>query len=205
MLYLMSRSPVNPFKDIRNKANLSQYELARRAGVTKHAVLRLEQGMYTDPLPTLLTFFTGTFNVSRTSLIRQYEEFQVQTRQNNARLLGDFTSLTPPVGTHPLTYLRERAGFNPTSLAKALCLSQSTIGYFEKRPVNQHTVPEQLIIALHDADYSSDETDWLEHAYKVYRQQLVTSQGLTLSPTITDPSPVGLESISDPQLVTNGS
>lgn len=176
----MSSNPINPFKDIRQRANLSQYELARRAGVTKHAVLRLEQGMFNDPLPTLVAYFTNTFNVSRTSLVRQYEAFQIETRENNARLLGDLLQ-TVPQGVHPLTYLREKAGFNPTSLAKALCLSQSTIGYFEKRPISQHTVPEQLIKALHDADYSSDETDWLESAYRVYRDGLVTNQNLRAS------------------------
>lgn len=179
----MSSTPVNPFKDIRQRANLSQYELARRAGVTKHAILRLEQGMFNDPLPTLVGYYTSTFNVSRTSLVQQYAAFQIATRENNARLLGDFPINDPdtpslPVGVHPLTYLRERAGFNPTSLAKALCLSQSTIGYFEKRPINQHSVPEQLIHALHDADYSSQETDWLEEAYQKYRDELVKSQDL---------------------------
>lgn len=190
----MSSIPLNPFKDIRLRANLSQYEVARRSGVTKHAVLRLEQGMYADPLPTLVDYFVSNYPITQSQLLQDYEDFQVATRESNTRLLGDFDDLeiACPVGEHPLTYLRERMGYNPTQLAKMLCLSQTVISYFEKRSIHQHSVPEQLINALHDADYTEQETKVLENCYETYRLRLVKTQDVRL----VNSTPVGSSNVA---------
>lgn len=184
----------NPFKRLRERQGISQYELGRRTGLTKHAVLRLEQGMYPNPLPTILDYFTSQFpNLSHVTLEREYTDFQIAMRQHNSRLLGDIIEelrLTP-VGTHPLTYLRESRGINPTELAKRLCIAQSVVAYFEKRSVHQHTVPQQLIEALWDADYTEAETHALEEAYTDYRERLKSERGF-------------ISRSSDRELETNG-
>lgn len=183
----MAANKSNPFRELRTKQGISQYELARRIGCSKHAVLRLEQGMYYEPLPSVIEYFISYYpQLNRLSLIRDYVDFQVHTRESNARLLGDLLTELPtvPVGTHPLTYLRENRGINLTELAKRLCVSQSTIGYFEKSPIHQKTVPDQLIHALQDADYTEAETHALVEAYITYREHLVASRSITTSPKV---------------------
>lgn len=175
----------NPFRDLRTRQGISQYELARRVGCTKHAILRLEQGMFENPLPVVVGYFLSTENVSQGSLYSGYQSFQIATREANARFLGpinDERLADCPATTHPLTWLRaqQRPEMSLTEVAKRLCISQSVVGYFEKRSVHQHTVPEQLITALHDADYTEAETDALSDAYCAYRSALVKARPLTL-------------------------
>lgn len=173
----------NPFRRLRLELDISQHELGKRAGLSKHAVLRSEQGMYDRPLPTLLLFFSREFNISEVELVKEYTEFQIATREDNARLLGDISHYLDckPTYAHPLTYLRRMQGMNLTVLAKRLCISQSVLDTFEKRPINQHTVPEQLIVALQDADYSEEETNTLCRHYENYRRYLVEAQQLRIS------------------------
>lgn len=173
----MAAHTSNPFRELRLRQGISQYELARRIGCSKHAILRLEQGMYYEPLPSVIDYFIShnPTTLNRLTLLQEYQDFQVSIRTLNSRLLGDLIlELTAcPVGTHPLTYLRESRGINLTELAKRLCISQSTAGYFEKSPIHQKTVPEQLIHALWDADYTEQETDALKEAYAGYREWVI--------------------------------
>ena len=178
----LGNSLVNPFKALRLKQGISQYELARRLKISKHAVLRLEQGMYPNPLPTVVDYFVDVakLNVSRPQLLEAYTEFQIRTREANARLLGDIPDVLTgcAVGVHPLTFLRLSQGLNATELAKRLCIAQNVVHYFEKRSIHQQTVPDQLIEALHDADYSEQETDALVNAYAKYRDWLRATKTL---------------------------
>ena len=187
----MATIPDNPFRKLRTKLGISQYELARRTGLSKHAILRLEQGCYSEPLPSVINYFVAHFakssthsaQITRPQLEADYREFQYAVRYSNAGLLGHDLPLILdglPVGIHPLTYLREGHGLNPTELAKRLCISQSTIVYFEKRSINQQTVPAQLISALHDAEYDTEDTDALVDAYAKYRTWLKAEKKLTL-------------------------
>jgi len=177
----MTTTARNPFRELRLKQGISQYDLAHRAHISKHAVLRLEQGCYEKPLPSIINYFIGFYpNLTNYGLTAAYEEFQYETRKSHAGLLGPLTQLIDcPVGIHPLVWLRTNYGYNPTSLAKALCISQSTIVYFERKSVHQHSVPAQLLRALHDADYTTQETDYLVRAYDRYRRFLNDRKELT--------------------------
>lgn len=172
----------NPFKIIRLQHNYSQYDISRMAKISKHAVLRLEQGMYESPLPTLVNFYVHQFKVSRAQLLSDYEDFQFETRKETGRFLGAISNLLSAVGPehHPLTYLRELKGLNPTEVAKRLCISQSAVVYFERRSIHQHTVPAQLLNALSDAGYTPAELKAFEEAYTDYRNNLISDQRFTL-------------------------
>lgn len=199
----------NPFRALRERQGISQYELARRVGISKHAILRLEQGMYAQPLPAVVNYFLGYFPKlysSPSRLIQEYENFQIETRQYNSRLIGDIhTDLTSlPVGTHPLTYLRENYGLNLTEFAKKLCIAQNVVFYFEKRSIHQHTVPDQLVHALWDADYTEAETDHLAEAYAGYREWITENRNFKLVPssgtpnvTTSEPDPKVVSSVSE--------
>lgn len=175
----------NPFRNIRINAQLTQALLAKRAGVSKHAVLRLEQGMFPDPLPKLLNYYVDTFNVSRTSLLREYAKFQIRQRERAGLLLGDiehklfeWANGVDDGQTHPLVYLRLscRPVLNPTELAKRLCISQTVVTYFEKNAISQKTVPYQLLLALSQAGYGDDDLLALESAYATYRVMVIDSR-----------------------------
>lgn len=169
----------NPFKDLRLRVGISQYELARRIKITKHAILRLEQGMYESPLPTVVTYWLDTIpGLSRSQLLNQYEQFQIATREKNGRFLGDFDFTNLHTSQHPLTWLRERCrpALNVTQVAKALCISQPIVYYFERKAINQKTIPEQVVNALLDCGYSSDELTSFENAYAIYRHQFLKRQ-----------------------------
>jgi hypothetical protein len=90
--------------------------------------------------------------------------------------------------------LRESRGINLTELAKRLCISQSTVGYFEKSPIHQKTVPEQLITALWDADYTEQETGALKEAYADYRERVVAE----LNPRTASPKAVTVPIPNEP-------
>jgi DNA-binding XRE family transcriptional regulator len=115
----MAHQKSNPFRELRLRQGISQYELARRIGCSKHAILRLEQGMYYEPLPTVIDYFVNhspkdNGSVTRYSLTQDYHDFQIHMREANSRLLGDLINeLTAcPVGKHPLTYLLARVPRN---------------------------------------------------------------------------------------------
>jgi DNA-binding XRE family transcriptional regulator len=192
--------PDNPFRRLRTQEGISQYELGKRTGCSKHAILRLEQGCYAEPLPVIINYFVDTFSrtskpVSRSYLLDAYKEFQYETRKSNAHCLGYNLLLTLPncpVGIHPLVYLREGHGINPTALSKLLCISQSTIVYFEKRSLNQNTVPQQLVSALHDAEYTEEETDLLASKYQEYRNWLRADKNLRLVPNTDSKEPANV-------------
>lgn len=166
-------NPSNPFKRIRENQKLSQAQLADKIGCTKHAILRLEQGMFTTPLPVVLEFFADNYHVPKLALLQQYEEFQIHTRATNGKLLGEFViDLLHWNYDHgnPLDYLLKVHGYNPTSFAKALCINQKVVSMFlQGTPVGKITVPEQITSSLRDAGYSEDDTEMLCRKYKTYR------------------------------------
>lgn len=190
----MAPLPHNPFKMLREKQGISQYELARRLKISKHAILRNEQGCFDNPLPVVLNYyvenrFKGVPHLSRIDLVEAYHDFQYETRKSNALLFGDnlIYQLTPskdggplPVGIHPLAYLRTVYGLNPTQVSKMLCITQSVVVYFEKKSLSQKSVPAQLVRALQDADYTEQDIDALSRAYQDYRQWLRADKGLKL-------------------------
>jgi hypothetical protein len=164
-------------------------QIADGAGVTKHNVIRTEQAMSVTPPPTLLNYFCDTFPVSRIEMINQYEKFQIKQRSLRPNILSPDESLSDLLAEyrvclsrynagHPFVWLRQLAGYNPTSIAKALCINQTVVVYFESNPVKQQTVPEQLRNALKDNGYTNRELDLLDQAYQAYRNFLLGRQNV---------------------------
>jgi DNA-binding XRE family transcriptional regulator len=179
----------NPFRKFRTELGISQTEFAKRAGVSKHAILRLEQGMYDKPLPSVVEYVTSQSDLTNYSLLKDYEYFQQATRQDNELIFGAMALrlMNCPVGTHPLTYLRDLQGLNQTELAKRLCISQTVINNFESKPATQHTVPLQLLHALRDNGYKHSALVALEEWYEAYRNRLVKNNAVKLvEPNVVD-------------------
>lgn len=173
----------NPFKQIRLQLNLTQEQLASRCGITKHAVLRNEQGMAVEPLPVLLHYFSENFPINTYELRTAYEKFQMHQRSENSLPFGipsnlqselehwlHFQLASPQSISHPFRYLLTLHDYNPTSFSRDLCLNQSVINYFLNNPIHQKTIPEQLLVALKHSGYNDTVLTYLSHCYDKYRE-----------------------------------
>lgn len=161
-------APNNFLKELRESLSYTVQGAADEMGISKQALIRLEQGTFEHILPRALNWYLIKFGVSELTLTDSYEEFQNKTRQRSGRLLGD---LNVPLDTpeHPLRYLRRLHDINPTELAKALCIPQATIVYFERKPKLQKSVPKCLVNALLQCGYRNYEVDNFKASYTIYR------------------------------------
>ena len=141
LLSLYGPKPDNPFTLLREAVGLSHEELARRCFSTKQALIRLEQGCYEVPPQTVIDWWLNNYglelNISELGLLDSYEQFQDETRRRHRQFFGP--SLTFGMGVthpHPLKQLRAKCytgeGASVTEVAKALCIQQQTLSYWEK-------------------------------------------------------------------------
>lgn len=161
-------APVNPFKAARNDLDLTMAELAKRTGVTKQSIVRLEQGTFAAPLDKVAQFFTDQ-GYSYLSLRDAYIDYQTQQRARHHRMFGNFVVKLSQCSTseHPFRHIREP--FTPTYVAKALCISQASIEHFENRVARQTIVPQALQDVLNEIGYARSEVGVLNSCYHDYR------------------------------------
>ncbi len=169
----------NPFKRIRLEEDLTIVELAKRTGITKQALIRLEQGTFPEALPTALQYFSANFHLSELELHNEYKAYQHSVRASHPRYFGDVrTKLESPLDpenitqSHPLRLLR--GPVSPTVVAKDLCIPQATLVYFERNVIQQKSVPKILITVMREVGHFKSETDALIASYDLYRKALVT-------------------------------
>lgn len=209
-VHLVQGDPIvfNPFKQLRTtgRFTLPQYtqedltldvttgytiqELADLAGISKQALIRTEQGCYTEPPERIVDYWVEKRDCDYTTLTNGYFLFVTHTRRRHEKLFGAFPDLVDfqHARQHPMKFLRSLwtnpfdetniGTMNITEMAKLLCLSQSMLDHFENHPRRQQTVPAPLVQALRDNTYTSYEVGQLQLAYEWYRDYI---------------SPVGLE------------
>lgn len=163
--------PINPFTELRQQMDFTVARFAAECDVSKQAMIRLEQGTFNGPLPRVLEYCVKNFSVSELQLTDMYEEFQTQMRKRHKRYFGDFDVLYGVSNVHPLRALRGKR--NPTEVAKALCIPQATLVYFERRPVQQKTVPKLLIEVMRQIGYTKSEVEYFERTYANYREYVL--------------------------------
>lgn len=165
--------PINPFTELRQDLDLSHQRLAEHIHVSKISLIRLEQGIYPDPLPSVLHYFVSQGH-SELALTDSYYDFQALTRKHYFKLFGDDLSIDPENPTHPLAQLR-RAGdgsyrdLSVMQVSKYICVAQSTLQYFESRWRVQKSVPKSFAIALQANGYTSSEINTFCDAYLLWR------------------------------------
>lgn len=170
-------TPTNPFKLLRESHDFTVELMAKKIGISKQALIRLEQACYVEPLPSALNYCASAFPVSEYQLTIDYEAFQQLKRQKAHRYFGDIQeklSLAYSTATHPMRVLR--GSTNPTQVAKDLCIPPATLTYFERNVVQQKSVPKVIINVLHEIGYTSAEIDALIEGYDSYRKQLVRAR-----------------------------
>lgn len=167
----------NPFKELRESLNLTLEQLARQTALSKQAIIRCEQGTYSQPLPALMSFAVNR-GENENDFTNRYNDFQYRTRYANAYLFGDslpnrleYRVYSADNLEHPFRTIR--GSYNPTEVAKALCVPQATITYFERKSKQQKSVPKALIEALLMAGYTNADVSGLVAAYDSYRVVLL--------------------------------
>ena len=169
-----SPAPINPFTELRNSLNLSHARLAEICFVSKQALIRLEQGTFSDPLPSVVDYYVHNHDQSELHLRDAYIAFQEATRKRYANLFGDNLSVDVTAPDHPLRQLRYRKKLNPTELAKMLCIPQATLDHFEKKWKTQQSVPKQLCAALFQLNYPSSAVEEFKKSYAAWRSFQLT-------------------------------
>lgn len=169
-----TRCPINPFTQIRLNQDDTVQGFADKVGVSKQAVIRLEQGTFNEPLPNVVDYCVNILGVNWSGLMGDYEEFQKLQRSRYPRLFGHFPiSWTPDI--HPMRILRLKnpiVELTPTEVAKALCFSQATLVHWERHPRLQQSVPKQFCEILNEIGYTAEEVRSLQTAYRWYRDYL---------------------------------
>lgn len=183
--------PSNPFKILREAAGLSHANLGKIIRVSKHSLIRLEQGLYDQPLPTVLEWWldegrnlnsikASGLIVTELRLINGYEEFQNETRRRNYRYFGDAglsiddSALCP----HPCIQLERKAESlgKPCSeigIAKALCVPQSTLNLWKRKYRTQQSVPKTVQSALLQIGYTRFEVAAFMESYTRWREATI--------------------------------
>lgn len=165
--------PINIFRQLRLSNDLSLQGLAIQTGLSKDALVRAEQGTYSNPLPTLTGFWVRR-GVNELVITDGYELFQYKMRLRNFHYFGvnldDLYDLTLPV--HPFRQLRKNRDPFPVglvALSQALCIPIDTLRYWEKKYRTQKTVPKQVVQVLSQIGYTQHEIQQFCRSYEVWR------------------------------------
>lgn len=192
-LKLHGPPPTNPFKQLRLDHGFTHDNLCSRIFISKQALIRLEQGTYDSPLPSVLEWWAN--HVCKSSdcpankstlrpgepigelyLRDSYAEFQQRQRGRYKLCFGPSLEYDADelhrifnVGDHPFGVMRDRAFMSRTEVAKSLCIPQATVEHFEKKFRVQQTVPKNLRYALKEIGYSASNIADFCAVYNDYR------------------------------------
>lgn len=170
----MTTTPLSPtvsecvFKTLRLQEQMTLESLAKQVGVTKHALIRLEQGTFSRPLEPVIDYWEQIHGYSHMQIRDAYDGFRTSKRKERPRIFGPLLTFTmTPI--HPLRQLRSFSGLGLTETAKQLCVPQATLQHFEKKWKTQQSVPKELINALAENGYFVNELRVFNHNYTLWR------------------------------------
>lgn len=142
----------NPLKALRLQAGWTQIDLADMAGITRHAVLRTEQGVYALPPPSILSVFTSRLpHLNTLALEESYRIWQTKARRRAGLLFPDAPLVSPDAtGRQFLNWRTFSLGITSRmELCRLLCVHPAVVEKYEKG--QQHSMPDQLFQALRES------------------------------------------------------
>lgn len=168
----------NPFKTLREKHGLTKMDLAESSYIDVRAIARLEDGLYSNPLPSLVDYWVRK-GVDRLTLEGDYDDYIDYVRSESHRKFGSSLIVDKCTGpVHPFRLLRTSVALGLTECAKALAVPVDTLQFFEKKWRLQQSVPKPLKAALNQIGYTYDEIAKFEEHYKAWRTKSL-SNGVT--------------------------
>lgn len=172
--------PINPFMTLRTERGLSINQLQIATCVNNKALVRLEKGMYVNPLPRVVSYWVDHNLITEGELLSDYENFRYQQRLRHHFFLGASLAVDITEPLHPLRQLRTRRPSLvdnqplPVGLmdfCEALCLPLDSIQYFEKKYAVQQSVPKELKLALSQVGYTRQQISTFETHYSLWREK----------------------------------
>lgn len=168
---------MHPFKEIRT-GGIRRYsinDVAEITGITRTAIIRTEQGLYSTPPESLIDLYMDISGCSRTELLKKYEAWQKWKRKQGSAAL--IKALHPFIdngwhysllNTHPFAYYLKIAFPTESQVgrAKRLCVHQSTLMRYEGN-LGPH-MPAQIEVALRDAGLEPPEVRKLADLGQAY-------------------------------------
>lgn len=97
---------MNPIKQARQARGLSQKDLAEHLGVSPHALLRYEQGLYEEISPHILNYVSGLADLPIARIKNDYRIFRLETQQRAKSLFYPLPVVRITPEEHPFTYFR---------------------------------------------------------------------------------------------------
>jgi hypothetical protein len=127
-----------------------QRTFAYRVGISRMALLRLEQGLLPEPSAKLKRFLPDTMTWAQ--FCEDYKDYQIDKRQANYGVLTNDPEFTGTI--HPFIDWMDQSdqAQNLTQVCVALCLHLPTMHRFVMGPCPA-LPPETLLNALTDAGY----------------------------------------------------
>ena len=172
--------PINPFTELRINRGLSINQLQIASRVNNKALVRLERGMYVNPLPRVVSYWVDRDLVTEGELLTDYENFRYLQRRRHHFYLGASLAVDITEPLHPLRQLRSRRPSLTDGLplpvglmdfCEALCLPLDSIQHFEKKYATQQSVPKELKLALNQIGYTRAQISTFETHYSLWREK----------------------------------
>ncbi len=161
-------SPHNTFKVLREEQGMTLEELGRSALLSKQALIRCEQGVFNQPLPTLMDYWVSR-GFRELWLQEGYEDYQAKMRERHQFFFGVSLAVSTTLPTHPFKQLRETYNWTVSEVAKYICMPQSTLAYWEKRWISQQSVPKDFIDICLELGYSKSQVNYFCRDYAEWR------------------------------------
>jgi len=135
----------SPWAARRRATGFSQQRVAGYLGVSRHMVLRMEQGLFSDPphvqeLAILYDSDASTLNMEYHEYVARQREQFAQQHPDFRTVLKNYTDIE-----HPLVHYREVIGVSQIGFCRGLCLHPDPVRDYEMQA--QRGIPKQLIVA----------------------------------------------------------
>ena len=141
----------NLIKRYRNQLGISQDDCAYETQISRQAILRAEQGVYHEVLPSISDYFQQF--ISPNELDTEYRDWQKNNRYSNREALTLFDAAVGFSGfssrVHPLAIWLKLSRLNKIQFCKLFCVHPATLHRFLHEG---SSLPEQFIEAMADAD-----------------------------------------------------
>lgn len=139
---------VHPWTGHRRSTGLSQRALAGLCGVSEQVVLRLEQGLFTKPSPSVMNILSDLCDLSPRLLRLEYVNYQHDTRQMFRTKFPSYSAhrLNPPAvadpSLHPLRDYYTSNGISRIGICKGWCVHPAPLTKYEEN--KQRSVPTEV-------------------------------------------------------------
>jgi hypothetical protein len=162
---------MNPFKELREAKGWDITTLSEQSLIDRKALSRAEDGMYANPLPSLVDFWVKNGPMTYTEILANYEDFQTTQRKTHTWYFGRNLHFQITNAEHPLRQLRRRRAVELTQFCRDLCLPLDTIQFFEKKWRTYQSVPKSLQEVLNINGYTRHEITVFCNDYRTWRNK----------------------------------